>query len=126
MAVVQLWKYLVSSTGLPYFGVVVALSAIGFSCLWFQRKRNSGPPTDEEEETRNEFVPVLDHELDVDHIPFIHQCYSEAEMKIKSKEFYELMNKRRTLRFFSDRHVPSQIIRDIVRTAGTSPSGAHT
>ncbi|KAL1457826.1 hypothetical protein WDU94_008018 [Cyamophila willieti] len=37
-----------------------------------------------------------------------------------------MMNGRRTIRFFSDEPVPKEIIHNIIRTAGTSPSGAHT
>ena len=33
---------------------------------------------------------------------------------------------RRSIRFISDRAVPRQIIDNIIRAAGTSPSGAHT
>ena len=36
------------------------------------------------------------------------------------------MNKRRTLRFFSERPVPREVVDNIVRAAGTAPSGAHT
>jgi len=35
------------------------------------------------------------------------------------------MNKRRSLRFFSPKAVPQEAIDYIVKTAGTSPSGAH-
>lgn len=47
-------------------------------------------------------------------------------MKSRSKEFYEFMNTRRTLRFYSDKPVPLEVIQNIVKTAGTAPSGAHT
>ena len=36
------------------------------------------------------------------------------------------VNKRRTLRFFSERPVPREVVDNIVRAAGTAPSGAHT
>ena len=54
-------------------------------------------------------------------IPFI----TEEEMKIRSKSFYEKMNQRRTVREFSDRPVPVEVIENIVMTASTAPSGAH-
>jgi len=47
-------------------------------------------------------------------------------MKKRAREFYQLMNQRRTVRFFSDEPVSMSIIEDIIRTGGTSPSGAHT
>jgi nitroreductase len=43
----------------------------------------------------------------------------------QSNAFYELMNKRRSIRFFSDKNVPKEIINNVIKTAGTSPSGAH-
>ncbi|CAH1981376.1 unnamed protein product [Acanthoscelides obtectus] len=36
------------------------------------------------------------------------------------------MNKRRTVRHFSTKPVPKEIICNIIKTAGTAPSGAHT
>ncbi|MBK7130948.1 MAG: nitroreductase family protein [Crocinitomicaceae bacterium] len=51
--------------------------------------------------------------------------FSTDESLIRSKEFYALMNKRRSVRFFSDKDVPEEIIRHIINTAGTAPSGAH-
>eukprot|EP01135_Chromosphaera_perkinsii_P005282 Nk52_evm1s332 gene=Nk52_evmTU1s332 len=65
-------------------------------------------------------------EEDCEHIPFRHACYSEEESYARSAEFYEDMNKRRSVRFFSSKDVPLEVIENIVRTAGTSPSGAHT
>ena len=43
----------------------------------------------------------------------------------RSREFFDLMKTRRTVRRFSDEPVPEQIIRNIIATAGTSPSGAN-
>lgn len=37
-----------------------------------------------------------------------------------------LMNQRRTVRHFSTEPVPKEIIFNIIKTAGTAPSGAHT
>lgn len=44
----------------------------------------------------------------------------------RSQKFYEQMNGRRTLRFFSDAKIPKKVIENIILAAGTSPSGAHT
>lgn len=44
----------------------------------------------------------------------------------RCKEFYDLMNLRRSCRFMSDEPVPREVIEEIVRTASTGPSGAHT
>uniref|UniRef100_A0A663ML82 iodotyrosine deiodinase n=1 Tax=Athene cunicularia TaxID=194338 RepID=A0A663ML82_ATHCN len=62
----------------------------------------------------------------VAHIPFFAERYSEAEMIKRSQMFYELLNKRRSVRFLSDEMVPREVIDNVIRTAGTSPSGAHT
>jgi len=43
----------------------------------------------------------------------------------RTQEFYELMNRRRTVRDFSDESVPFEIIEQAIRTAGTAPSGAN-
>lgn len=39
--------------------------------------------------------------------------------------FYTFMNKRRSIRQFSDEWVDEKIIETIIKTAGTAPSGAH-
>ena len=36
------------------------------------------------------------------------------------------MNKRRSIRFYDTKAIPDKVIENIIRTAGTSPSGAHT
>src|SRR5436305_7918179 len=41
------------------------------------------------------------------------------------REFYETMDRRRTIRDYSDRPVPREVIEDCVRAAGTAPSGAN-
>jgi len=40
-------------------------------------------------------------------------------------KFYELMNSRRTIRKFTSREVPIEVISECVRTAATAPSGAN-
>ena len=46
-------------------------------------------------------------------------------MIARAAEFYELMNRRRSVRFFSADPVPRDCIEYAVRAAGTAPSGAH-
>ncbi|KAM9382545.1 iodotyrosine deiodinase 1 [Phaethornis superciliosus] len=65
-------------------------------------------------------------EENVAHVPFVVERYSETEMIKRSQMFYELLNKRRSVRFLSDEPVPREVIDNVIRTAGTSPSGAHT
>nr|XP_027224902.1 iodotyrosine deiodinase 1-like [Penaeus vannamei]XP_027224903.1 iodotyrosine deiodinase 1-like [Penaeus vannamei] len=63
---------------------------------------------------------------DLEHIPYSRPRFSAEESIKRSKEFYEMMNSRRSVRFFSSDPVPREVIENVVRTAGTSPSGAHT
>lgn len=43
----------------------------------------------------------------------------------RADEFFELMNRRRTVREYSDRDVPFELIEKAIATAGTAPSGAN-
>ena len=63
---------------------------------------------------------------DTPHVLFSHESYEPAEMTRRSREFYQEMNKRRSLRFFSSKPVAREVIDNLILTAGTSPSGAHT
>ncbi|HEX2190451.1 MAG TPA: nitroreductase family protein [Longimicrobiaceae bacterium] len=47
------------------------------------------------------------------------------EMQRRARDFYEEMDRRRTVRAFSTDPVPRELIDDALRTAGTAPSGAH-
>lgn len=58
-------------------------------------------------------------------IPYTPTKLSEAQSLERSKTYYEYMDKRRSLRMFSDRPVAKEIIQNILRTASTAPSGAH-
>ena len=58
-------------------------------------------------------------------IPFAPLNFSEEETHQRAEDFYELMNKRRSLRMFSDKPVPKEVIENIIKTASTAPSGAH-
>ena len=51
--------------------------------------------------------------------------YPEEEMKRRAREFATLMNTRRTVRDFSDREVPREIIEQCLKAAGSAPSGAN-
>ncbi len=50
---------------------------------------------------------------------------SPEEMKARAREFYEEIRRRRTVREFSPRPVPREVIEDCLRAAGTAPSGAN-
>ena len=51
--------------------------------------------------------------------------YTPGEMKARANAFYEEMKKRRTVRQFSDRPVPVEIVAACLRAAGSAPSGAN-
>jgi nitroreductase len=51
--------------------------------------------------------------------------YPEQEMVRRARAFRQEMSRRRTVREFSDRPVAREVVEEAVRTAGTSPSGAH-
>jgi nitroreductase len=51
--------------------------------------------------------------------------YSVEEMRERVERFYADMARRRTVREFSDRSVPRDIIETALKAAGTAPSGAN-
>lgn len=51
--------------------------------------------------------------------------YPEEEMLHRAKDFYGLVNRRRSVRDFSDRPVCRQVIEQCLLAAGTAPSGAN-
>jgi nitroreductase len=59
------------------------------------------------------------------HIQYHPQKFPEDIMSKRAKDLYDMAKRRRTIRDFSDKPVPRGIMLDIVRTAGTSPSGAN-
>jgi iodotyrosine deiodinase len=54
-----------------------------------------------------------------------YQRYEESEMEQRAADFYADIQRRRTVRDFSDRPVPKRVIEDCLRAAGTAPSGAN-
>jgi len=61
--------------------------------------------------------------------PFIpHPTWQEfppGEMTRRSAEFFAAVKQRRTVREFSDRPLPAEVIENALRAAGTAPSGAN-
>ncbi len=60
-----------------------------------------------------------------DFINYQRPLLSEEEMLEKSRDFFEWLDKRRTVREFSDRSIPQEIIENLIKAASTAPSGAH-
>ena len=53
------------------------------------------------------------------------QTYPEQEVINRSQSFYEWINQRRTVRDFSDKPIPKEVMDHLILTASTAPSGAH-
>jgi iodotyrosine deiodinase len=51
--------------------------------------------------------------------------YPVEEMKQRAVDFREHMQRRRTVRHFSDRPVPQEVIEECLLTAGSAPNGAN-
>ena len=60
------------------------------------------------------FVPLADY-----------REYAVDEMKRRAREFHADLRRRRSVRHFSDRPVPREVIEDCLRAAGTAPNGAN-
>ena len=58
-------------------------------------------------------------------IPLNYNFFSIENIKTRSKDFYQFMKKRRTVRDFSKQNVPIEVIENCIRTADTAPSGAN-
>uniref|UniRef100_A0AC34GY88 Nitroreductase domain-containing protein n=1 Tax=Panagrolaimus sp. ES5 TaxID=591445 RepID=A0AC34GY88_9BILA len=74
-------------------------------------------------------IDVIDDHDDEFHavkeIPYRGPSYPEDVMWKRSQLFYESMKLRRSIRCFSNKTIPIKIIQNIIKTAGTSPSGAN-
>jgi iodotyrosine deiodinase len=58
-------------------------------------------------------------------IPLNFKQLPPEEMRRVSRDFYESLNRRRTVRDFSSEPVPEEVIMNCIKTAGTAPSGAN-
>lgn len=58
-------------------------------------------------------------------IPYRNPAYEGEELLRRAEDFYQLMNRRRSLRMFSGQPVPRSVIERIIMTASSAPSGAH-
>ncbi|MCW2119801.1 nitroreductase family protein [Flavobacterium sp. 7A] len=70
---------------------------------------------------------MSEHKI-IDNHPYIKYNAPQLEEKDtleRSILFYKKMEKRRSVRAFSDRPIPREIIENLIKTASTAPSGAH-
>ncbi|XP_047429866.1 iodotyrosine deiodinase 1 [Mugil cephalus] len=132
----------------PFLAVILCL-VVGFMLLK-SRETTSTPPDkskgapkgdsrpwvdqDLQDDTENtaregdddEWVDGNDEEESLAHVPYSPPRYPEDKMLERSKDFYTVMNQRRSVRFISSEPVPREVLDNVIRTAGTAPSGAHT
>ena len=59
------------------------------------------------------------------HIFYESEELSEIEMLQRSIDYFQFSRRRRSVRYFSDKKVPENVIKNLILTAGTAPSGAH-
>lgn len=59
------------------------------------------------------------------YIAYQKETYEPAEMLERSAALYEHMDKRRSVREFSDKPIPKEVIENLIKAASTAPSGAH-
>lgn len=58
-------------------------------------------------------------------IPLDFRSVPEADQLSRATEFFDLLRSRRTVREYSNREVPIDLIEKAIATAGTAPSGAN-
>lgn len=58
-------------------------------------------------------------------VAYTKETFGESKTVERSFDFFSWMNRRRTVRDFSDKPVPKEVIENIIKTASTAPSGAH-
>ena len=64
----------------------------------------------------------------INNYPFIQyrrKTFDANEIVKRSKEFFNWMDTRRTVRDISDKEIPEEVIEHIILAASTAPSGAH-
>ena len=59
------------------------------------------------------------------HLAYHIDTFSEKELILKSEAFHKWLDKRRSVREFSDKPIPRQVIENLIKSASTAPSGAH-
>ncbi len=58
-------------------------------------------------------------------IPYFPIRFAPEKMIQRAESFYHLMDGRRTVRDFSSKAIPDEILEHLIKTAGTAPSGAN-
>ncbi|TNM95018.1 iodotyrosine deiodinase 1 [Takifugu flavidus] len=92
---------------------------------WVDQEVQDDTELEQREDEGDDWVDRSE-EQDIPHVPYSAMRYPEETMVERSKEFYRLLNQRRTVRSISPEPVPREVIDNVILTAGTAPSGAHT
>ena len=58
-------------------------------------------------------------------VEYVRDTYDAEEMKERSSTYYNWLDTRRSVRDYSDKAVPKEVIENIMKSASTAPSGAH-
>lgn len=66
-------------------------------------------------------------ELEKEHpfVPYTRDHYDDEEMLERSQSFFDWADSRRSVRDFSDKPVPKEVMEHLIMTGSTAPSGAH-
>ncbi|WP_439882413.1 nitroreductase family protein [Pontibacter sp. MBLB2868] len=64
-------------------------------------------------------------DTDFPFIPYHPDQYTSEEVVRRAQEYFNFLDKRRSVREFSDKPVPRKVIERLLMTASTAPSGAH-
>lgn len=59
------------------------------------------------------------------HVLYQSEVILQKESRIKSSQFYEWLDTRRSVREYSNKPVSKAVIENIIKSASTAPSGAH-
>lgn len=59
------------------------------------------------------------------YIKYVKETYPEEEVINRSIHHFEYFDKRRTVRNFSDKEIPLEVIENLIKSASTAPSGAN-
>ncbi len=60
------------------------------------------------------------------HIHYISESeFDDKTLIAKSEKYYNHLNERRSLRFFSEKSFPKEVIENVIMAASTAPSGAN-
>lgn len=70
-------------------------------------------------------MPNKKHIEDYPYIAYSKPILTDEDLLQRSKFFYDFMDNRRSVREFSDRAIPREVIENLIKTASTAPSGAH-